>query len=268
MCVVNDSNPRRRHRPAYLAPARLTRPNTPLHNTGVAIGNDEEDGDATNVAMAGRNVNDNDDGTIMDNMFPRTFDMIRLTRRQQQQLPTNNNHNGSPEMEQYTCRKVLSSIYLGLIDCVILSMVMIMSFFFYDVEVTIVKSHPQQQQQQQQRSTHSIANPSRFQQPQQQPYSEDISGSRIVWRRTAPPPSSGRVTLRSTTDTTTTPQSELSRDTDGTTSMGGRSTSTTTTASSALPHPTTSYLPFFSLASSSSTTAMTTTRRGFQDSIV
>ena len=262
MCVVNDSNPRRRHRPAYLAPARLTRPTAP--QTGTLIRNDGEDGDVTNAEMTGRNNNiDDDDGTTTDNMFPPTFDMIRMAQHQQQQQPqvSTNNNNSSTDMEQCSCRKMLSSIYLGLIDCIILSMVMIMSFFFYDVEITIIKSHPQRHQ----RSTNSNTNSSRFQRRQQpqQPHPDEISGSRIVWRRTEPP--SGRMTPRSTTSSdTTTTATETSRDTDGTTSMGDRSGSTTT--SSSLPHPRSNpILPFLSLSSSTTTT---TTRRGFQDSIV
>jgi hypothetical protein len=64
-----------------------------------------------------------------------------------------------PGTEKITFPRILSSLYRGLVDLLLLTMVMIMSFFLYDVEITIVKSEQAPQ------ARHS-----------------DVRGSRVVWR--------------------------------------------------------------------------------------
>mmetsp|Transcript_2903 Transcript_2903/g.4693 ORF Transcript_2903/g.4693 Transcript_2903/m.4693 type:complete len:144 (-) Transcript_2903:107-538(-) len=121
MCVVNDSNPRRRHRPAYLAPAR-SRPDLPLMGVAVPEG------------VAGAAI-------------PQHIDINIATPPEE------------PGTEKVTFPQIMASLYRGLVDLLLLTMVMIMSFFLYDVEITIVKSEQ--------------APPSRY---------SDVRGSRVVWR--------------------------------------------------------------------------------------
>ncbi|KAI2514164.1 hypothetical protein MHU86_57 [Fragilaria crotonensis] len=134
MCVVNDSNPRRRHRAAYLAPARAQ----------LEIGN--------NVGM--REI-----------VFPLAVDMEVMQQRQQQQQQ--NLHNEYPEVDNYSFPKMLFTLYFSLVDCLLLLMVLVMSFFLYDVEITIVKSSSQQ----------GIPPP-----PLIRRHHTDVLGSRILWR--------------------------------------------------------------------------------------
>lgn len=129
MCAINDSNPRRRHRPAYLAPAR-SRPDIP------SIGLDIDAPDGEPVTPGGAAP------------IPQHIDINISTPPYEE-----------PGTEKVTFPRIMASLYRGMVDLMLLTMVMIMSFFLYDVEITIVKSEQ--------------APPSRY---------SDLRGSRVVWR--------------------------------------------------------------------------------------
>jgi hypothetical protein len=134
MCIVTESNnPRRRHRPAYLAPTRLGVP-------AALIADVENNGAATAPALQ---------ETIDIHMVPTTHDY------QGEQ---------NTEKSYYSLPAMLSSIYRSLVDLLLLIVVMIMSFFLYDVEITIV------------RSEHAPVM-----------RHGDITGSRVVWRNEIDP---------------------------------------------------------------------------------
>ena len=161
---MNDSNPRRRHRAAYLAPARAQ---------------PELLGDV-DMAEIG---------------FPLPVTRGINVMQQQQQ----HQDDDSPDFEKYSFPKMLSTLSLHLIDCLVFSMALVMSFFLYDVEITMVKPPLHQ----------------RISPPFIRRHSNVVAGSRIVWLNMdidggdALPPTSAttaatRATMTTTTTTTTT----------------------------------------------------------------
>ena len=120
MCVVNDAiHPRRRHRPAYLAPSR-TFPWGDTTTTGT-----------TDIHTPGRTL-----ATLAIPMMDPSFE-----QQQQQQ---------SSSLTPKTITSILKSILRGVLDLFLLLFMAIVGLFLYDVEIKLVPVNNQQQQQQQQ----------------------------------------------------------------------------------------------------------------------
>lgn len=120
MCVVN-SNPRRRHRAAYLAPAR------------------RQDFDLPPAAPA-------TPPPAPPQLDPPIPQQIHINITESQALFDSSQHDfdydAPPKQQTYVsiCTQLTMDIYRSLVDFLLLTLVMIMSFFLYDVEITIVKS--------------------------------------------------------------------------------------------------------------------------------
>ena len=118
MCVVNDAiHPRRRHRPAYLAPSR-TFPWGDTTTTGT-----------TDIHTPGRTL-----ATLAIPMMDPSFE-----QQQQQQ---------SSSLTPKTITSILKSILRGVLDLFLLLFMAIVGLFLYDVEIKLVPVNNQQQQQQ------------------------------------------------------------------------------------------------------------------------
>lgn len=106
MCVVNDiNNPRRRHRPAYFAPARSL-----ANEDGGAV--DEEDAsEAVPVAQFETSI-----GAEVANDPSEDYQQI------------------------ISFHKALAGLFRSLIDLGLLVVIMFVSFFLYDVEINIIQA--------------------------------------------------------------------------------------------------------------------------------
>ena len=116
MCIANNdlSNPRRRHRAAYLAPARTI----PFGNTATA---------AAETAMA----------------FP-AFDPM-----QESMNSSFDNMEQREQQQEKTITSILCVIYRGILDLIVLLVMTIVGLFLYDVEIKIVNNISNGLQQQQ-----------------------------------------------------------------------------------------------------------------------
>lgn len=131
MCIANDvNNPRRRHRPAYLAPSRSSLL-LPQAHPSVAVDQDEEE--APHM------------------IFPQqqTFEQIRQEDDLEQYYFNNNTRREGQQQGRIrervdedaktTPMNLFHNCYRNIKDLLLLVAVMIMSFFLYDVEIKVVK---------------------------------------------------------------------------------------------------------------------------------
>ena len=127
MCVGNDASPRRRHRAAYLAPAsRMT--TTPFVFS--------HEGEQLFVPAVETLV-------ITTATHPQHSVLERVT------VPlvdtSTDTDDDDDNVQTSTIISCCKSIYQTLIEVLLVMIVMVMSFFLYDVDVSIVKHNHQQQ---------------------------------------------------------------------------------------------------------------------------